>query len=238
MNTRIEICIDDPSKCTQQIKLLQDRVEAIIARESEWANYFLSEDEEQQSLIEEELDNFLQNCFLFCQNQQNYLKEIMIILAKLAQISMLEFGRRCFELLVENIRSGKGMGRLAKELLQNYSIPQITCKPKLIDVPTFVMEGIFKSVQERQDPNLIPLSIVKNFAEWMRQLILFYKEKTSMIREDQQQRDVLFIRFVAEMGQYRKFIKAYKQTDIVTNTMILFKLLLKSDLISHQVGIL
>jgi hypothetical protein len=41
----------------------------------------------------------------------------MVILAQLAIIPMLEFGRRCFELVVETIRSGKGMNKIAKDLL-------------------------------------------------------------------------------------------------------------------------
>ena len=59
-----------------------------------------------------------------------------------------------------------------------------------------------------------------------------------MIRDEIVTRDVLLLRFLAEMAKYKKFIFKYKEYNIVTNIMYLFKLLLKSELYKHQIAIL
>jgi hypothetical protein len=69
--------------------------------------------------------------------------------------------------LVETIRTGKGMEKIAKEILRDYSVPLIQKNKNIEDMPTFVMEGILKSIQERHDFNLVPLDIVTNLSGYL-----------------------------------------------------------------------
>jgi hypothetical protein len=46
------------------------------------------------------------------------------------------------------------------------------------------MEGILKSITERNDPDLVPLNIVERFSNWMDQLTEFYKDKDAILRDE------------------------------------------------------
>jgi hypothetical protein len=52
------------------------------------------------------------------------------------------------------------MEKLAGDILNDYSFPLIKKKKNLNDMPTFVMEGILRSMQERHNINIVPLDLV------------------------------------------------------------------------------
>ncbi|CAD8079084.1 unnamed protein product [Paramecium primaurelia] len=155
---------------------------------------FLDKDLKKQQQIEEYIDNFLQNCFLFAQNQQSYVEQILKALSQLAIVQYLEIGRRCFQMVLEIVRSGTGMAVIARNIIQKYSIPLLQQQKELEYVPTFFMEGILKTVEQRDNEEMVPLKLAQlNFVDWLDQIMANYMKDMDNLREEQQQRDVLFL---------------------------------------------
>ncbi|CAK85636.1 unnamed protein product (macronuclear) [Paramecium tetraurelia] len=236
---KITKCINDPQAIVPCLRRIDDLVNRIIVQPNKADLCFLDKDPKKQQQIAEYIDSFLQNCFLFAQNQQSYVEQILKALAQLAIVRCLEIGRRCFQMVVEIVRSGTGMALIARNIIQKYSIPLLQQQKELEYVPTFVMEGILRTVEERDDEEMVPIKLAQfNFVDWLDQIMANYMKDMDNLREEQQQRDVLFLNFMAQLAEFQKFANEYHYRGIISKSLVLFKLLLKSELDEQYIGIL